>query len=96
MTISELYSIFLQQPGVQTDTRKLQPGDIFFALKGPSFNGNQFAQHALKEGAAYAVVDEDINDTDERLIRVDNVLATLQQLAKYHREQFTIPFIGIT
>jgi len=94
--IEDLYSIYLQHPSVQTDTRKLAKGDIFFALKGPSFNGNEFAQHALKMGAAYAVIDEPVNDTDERLILVDDVLATLQQLAKYHREQFTIPFIGIT
>jgi len=94
--IEELYNIYLQHPSVQTDTRKLAKGDIFFALKGPSFNGNEFAQHALKMGAAYAVIDEPVDDTDERLILVDDALATLQQLAKYHREQLTIPFIGIT
>ena len=96
MTIEQLYSVYLRYPSVQTDTRKLKPGDIFFALKGPSFNGNEFAQHALKMGAAYAVVDEVINENDERLILVDDVLTALQQLAKHHREQFSIPFIGIT
>lgn len=96
MGIEELYSIYLQHPSVQTDTRKLAEGDIFFALKGPSFNGNEFARHALKMGAAYAVIDEHIDDTDSRLILVDDVLTTLQLLAKHHREQFNIPFIGIT
>jgi UDP-N-acetylmuramoyl-tripeptide--D-alanyl-D-alanine ligase len=96
VSIEELYVIFLQHPSIQTDTRKLQPGDIFFALKGPSFNGNEFAQYALKMGAAFAVIDEQISDADERLILVDDVLTTLQQLAKHHREQFGIPFIAIT
>jgi len=94
--IQQLYSIFLQYPSVQTDTRKLTPGDIFFALKGPSFNGNLFALQALQAGAAYAVVDEDVDNGNQRLILVNDVLATLQQLAKYHRQQFAIPFIGIT
>lgn len=96
MLIPDLYDIFLQYPSVQTDSRKLKTGDIFFALKGPSFNGNLFAKQALEAGAAYAVVDEPIDPSDERFIRVDDVLQTLQQLAKYHREQFDIPFIAIT
>jgi UDP-N-acetylmuramoyl-tripeptide--D-alanyl-D-alanine ligase len=96
VTIPELYQLFLQHPSVQTDTRKLQPGDIFFALKGPNFNGNLFAKQALEAGAAYAVVDEAIDNSDERIIQVDDSLLTLQELAKYHREQFNIPFIAIT
>jgi len=96
VSIEQLYEIFLQHPSVQTDTRKLQQGDIFFALKGPSFNGNEFALQALAAGAAYAIVDEDINSDDARLIRTDDVLTTLQQLAGYHRAQFAIPFIAIT
>lgn len=91
-----LYKIFLLHPSVQTDSRKLQPGDIFFALKGPSFNGNAFALKALEDGASFAVIDEDIFVQDDRLIRVTNVLETLQALAGYHRDQFSIPFIGIT
>lgn len=96
MQISELYSIFRQHPSVQTDTRKLQRGDLFFALKGPSFNGNQFARQALEAGAAYAIIDEAPDQPDTRLILVNDVLQTLQQLAGYHRQQFTIPFIAIT
>lgn len=96
MQIEALYKIFLAYPSAQTDTRKLKTGDLFFALKGPSFNGNLFAKQALDAGAAYAVTDEPLDFADERLIRVNDVLATLQQLAKYHRQQFSIPFIAIT
>ena len=96
MTIEHLYGLFLLHPSVQTDTRNLRPGDIFFALKGPSFNGNAFAQKALDEGAAYAVVDEKEYATSANTILVDDVLTTLQQLAKFHRQQFKIPFLAIT
>ncbi|HRF17922.1 MAG TPA: Mur ligase domain-containing protein, partial [Chitinophagaceae bacterium] len=58
MLIEELYQLFEQYPSVQTDTRKLNPGDIFFALKGDNFNGNSFAKKAIEVGAAYAVIDE--------------------------------------
>ncbi len=96
MQIQDLYKLFTQYPSVQTDTRKLKAGDIFFALKGPSFNGNQFVKQAMDAGAAYAVIDEDAGFKDERLIKTIDVLATLQQLAKHHRQQFSIPFLAIT
>ncbi len=96
MQIEELYKIFLQYPSVQTDTRKLKKDDIFFALKGENFNGNLFAKKALDTGAAYAVIDETADFESEKLIRVDDVLTTLQLLAKHHRQQFNIPFIAIT
>ncbi|MEO6229820.1 MAG: UDP-N-acetylmuramoyl-tripeptide--D-alanyl-D-alanine ligase [Ferruginibacter sp.] len=96
MLIQELYSIYLEHPSIQTDTRKLTNGDLFFALKGPNFNGNKFAKQALDAGAAYAVIDEAADFEDERLILTPDVLQTLQALAKYHRQQFSIPFIAIT
>jgi UDP-N-acetylmuramoyl-tripeptide--D-alanyl-D-alanine ligase len=96
MQIEQLYTIFLAHPSIQTDTRKLKKDDLYFALKGPNFNGNAFAQQALDAGAAYAVIDEDITVTDERLIKVDDVLTTMQLLAKHHRQQFHIPFIAVT
>ena len=96
MQIPDLYDIFLQHPSIQTDTRKLKPGDLFFALKGPNFNGNLFAKQALEAGAAYAVTDEPLDFSDKRIIHTEDVLQTLQQLAKYHRRQFDIPFIAIT
>jgi UDP-N-acetylmuramoyl-tripeptide--D-alanyl-D-alanine ligase len=95
LTIENLYKLYLQNPQVQTDTRKLEKGDIFFALSGPDFNGNQFAEKALELGASYAIVDEPVSD-NEKIILVDDVLTTLQNLAKHHREQFQIPFIAIT
>ena len=96
MEIQQLYDIYLKHPSAQTDTRKLKQGDIFFALKGPSFNGNEFASKALQAGAAAAVIDEEKYRKDDRMILVDDVLKTLQQLALHHRKQFEIPFIGIT
>jgi UDP-N-acetylmuramoyl-tripeptide--D-alanyl-D-alanine ligase len=104
MTIEFLYDVFQRNPSIQTDTRQLKPGDLFFALKGPNFNGNAFALRALELGAAYAVIDEPVVTPsptaaaapNDRLILVDNVLETLQQLALYHRRQFDIPFIAIT
>jgi UDP-N-acetylmuramoyl-tripeptide--D-alanyl-D-alanine ligase len=103
LTIPELYEIYLEHPSVQTDTRKLKPEDIYFALKGSNFNGNVFAQQALEAGASYAIIDEEPEIHHRNLIIVEDVLSTLQQLAKYHREQFCnspggrqVPFIAIT
>ena len=96
MNIEGLYKIYRQFPSVQTDSRKLAKDDLFFALKGPNFNGNLFAKKALEMGASYVIADEDLSFTDERVIKVNDVLETLQQLAKYHRSQFNIPFIAIT
>lgn len=92
----ELYKIYLQYPSVQTDTRKLKQGDLFFALTGPNFNGNEFAQNAIEAGASYAIIDDDRYSIEGKTILVDHVLKALQQLARHHREQFSIPFIGIT
>ena len=94
--IQELYKRFLTSSGVSTDTRKIEPGNIFFALKGPNFNANKFAQQALASGASLAVVDEEEYGGDENTLLVDNVLETLQNLARYHRRQLDIPVIGIT
>lgn len=96
MNIEELYKIYLTHPSVITDTRKLKQGDLYFALKGPNFNGNAFAQQALNNGAAYAVIDEEEYAIPNKTILVADVLNTLQALANYHRKQFTIPFIAIT
>jgi len=92
--IEQLYATFLKHPVICTDTRKLSAGCLFFALKGESFNGNLFALKALEGGAAFAIVDEEAGN-DPRLIRVKDVLATLQQLATLHRRQFNIPVIAI-
>lgn len=98
MDTTSLYHIFLQYPKVYTDTRQAVPDSIFFALKGPSFDGNQYAQEALEKGAAYAVVDDATiaSKNPEKLLLVDDALTSLQALAKHHREQFNIPFVAIT
>jgi UDP-N-acetylmuramoyl-tripeptide--D-alanyl-D-alanine ligase len=98
-SIAFLYEIFKKSSCIQTDTRKLKLGDIYFALKGPNFNGNTFALAALEAGASFAVVDENIPYSeafDNRILQVADVLTTLQDLAKNHRQQFDIPFIAIT
>ena len=96
MNIERLYEIYQQYPSIQTDSRKIKAGDLFFALKGPNFNGNLFAKQALDAGAAYSIVDESSAVKDERIILTDDVLQTLQLLARHHRRQFKIPFVAIT
>ena len=76
MDIASLHKLYKQHPSVQTDTRKLKEGDIYFALKGPNFDGNRFAIQALEAGAAYAVIDDAEYATDERCILSDDVLTT--------------------
>jgi len=85
MEIEPLYSSFLRSSGINTDTRSLKPGQMFWALKGPNFNGNQFAKQALEEGAAFVVVDEKTGIRDPRILNVDNGLRDLQKLALHHR-----------
>lgn len=96
MQISELYTLYNQHPVITTDSRTCSPGSIFFALKGDSFNGNSFAEKALSSGCAHAVIDDASVYTDKRMILVENVLATLQQLARLHRKTLGLPVIGIT
>lgn len=96
ISIADLYELFKQYPSVCTDTRKVQPGDIFFALKGPNFDGNLFAGKALEAGAAVAVIDNPAFAQIPGTVLVEDALTSLQQLAGYHRHQFKIPFIAIT
>lgn len=101
--IEQLYSIFLEHPSVTTDSRKVEAGQLFFALKGERFDGNQYAADVLAKGAALAVVDDPsvVVAHDSRYFLVEDVLTTLQQLAAFHRQQFKVwdrpvPVIGIT
>ena len=87
MEINKLYELFKQSTGVTTDTRNIQQNQLFFALKGDSFNGNTFAEKALEIGASYVIVDEKEFELNERCILVNDVLNTLQQLANYHLHQ---------
>ena len=98
MEMKELYELFLQHPTITTDSRDVPEGSMFFALKGDTFDGNAYATAALEKGAAYAVIDEKeyAKESHDRLILVEDVLTTLQQLAKYHRVHLGTPIIGIT
>ena len=91
-----IYPIFIEHPTISTDSRHVKPNSLFFALKGDSFNGNEFAAQALEQGAMYAFVDEVPYAVNERCILVKDVLSTLQELARHHRRQFNIPVVGIT
>lgn len=97
MNIELLHKHFLDSSGVCTDTRKISSHCIFFALKGENFNGNLFAQEALDRGAAKVIVDEEAyhKNTGETVL-VENVLLTLQQLARFHREFLGLPIISLT
>ncbi len=96
MKIEQLHQLFLSYPTVTTDSRQITPGSLFFALKGPNFDGNQYAADALTKGAAYCIVDDRSLPKNEQFIIVEDVLEALQQLAAFHRQQFQIPVLGIT
>jgi UDP-N-acetylmuramoyl-tripeptide--D-alanyl-D-alanine ligase len=94
--MSALYNIFRDASGVCTDTRKLQKGELFFALSGPNFNGNSFVEKALTMGAAAVVIDEDIDLKDDRIVRVPHSLVALQELATEHRTHLGTTIIALT
>lgn len=96
MNIEALHSIFLSCNSACTDTRKINKNDLFFALKGENFNGNEYAKKALEFGAKYAVIDEQEYAIDSKYILVDNVLETLQDLATFHRQYLNIPILALT
>jgi UDP-N-acetylmuramoyl-tripeptide--D-alanyl-D-alanine ligase len=94
--IESLYQYYLKHPVVCTDTRTITTGCLFFALKGENFDANTFAEQALLQGAAFAVVDNATFATNEKCILVSDVLTTLQDLATHHRKQLSIPVVGLT
>lgn len=101
MDIKELYRLYQQHPCITTDSRNCPEDSIFLALKGASFDGNQYAVQALEKGCAYAIVDdksvaEDHSPLTDRLIVVDDCLQTFKDLAREHRRQFDMPVVGIT
>lgn len=96
MKIDIIYQLFQRSSGVCTDTRSLDKNQLFFALKGPSFNGDDFALEAIKNGASYAIVSEHCKDKNDKFIPVSDPLKTLQELARFHRDRFEIPVIGLT
>jgi len=96
MTTQQLYQIYLKHPVICTDTRKITPSCLFFALRGENFNANEFALKALDDRASFAVIDDGQYAINDRCILVDDVLGSLQELARFHRRQLDIPVIGIT
>ncbi|MDO7170806.1 UDP-N-acetylmuramoyl-tripeptide--D-alanyl-D-alanine ligase [Mariniflexile sp. AS56] len=96
MQIEQLHTLFLECANACTDTRKIQPNDLFFALKGDNFNGNTYAQQAIQSGAKYSIIDEAEFNTTSNTILVENVLETLQALAAFHRTFLNIPIIALT
>lgn len=94
--LASIYNHFLKSTGVSTDTRKTSEGNLFFALKGPSFNGNKYASVAIANGASYAIVDEPEFVVSSQYLLVEDVLTCLQDLAHYHRQQLQIPIIAVT
>ncbi len=95
-TTEQLYTLFLKHPSICTDTRKLETGSIFFALSGPSFNGNAFASQAIEGGCSFAVIDDPAYQNGEQFLLVENTLTALQNLATYHRRHLNVHVIGIT
>ncbi len=97
LTLKEVYALFLDASGVETDSRKSVSNKLFFALKGQNFDGNAYAQNALENGAKAAIVDDsEIANTHQKCYLVNDVLQTLQALAHHHRKQFDIPVIALT
>lgn len=96
MMVSNIYKRFLECTSLSTDSRNIDSGCMYVALKGENFDGNEFALDSLNKGAKYAIVDDENVASDGRFILVKNSLAALQELALYHRSQFDMPIIGIT
>lgn len=94
--IELLYSRFLLSDGVSTDTRTIQSGNLFFALSGPNFNGNIYADEALRKGASYVVVDDPQFVKDDRYVLAQDSLEALQRLSKFHRSRFKKPVFALT
>lgn len=94
--IEFIYSLFQKYPKVITDSRKIEEGCLFFALKGDRFNGNEYANEAIQKGASFAIIDEKKYQKGDKTILVDDVLLTLQKLATFHRRRMVIPIIAIT
>jgi UDP-N-acetylmuramoyl-tripeptide--D-alanyl-D-alanine ligase len=96
-TTEELYQYYLDSgQKICTDTRKLESGSVFFALKGANFNANEFASKAIDAGCSMAIVDEEKYVTHPKIVLVKDVLIALQRLANFHRKQLKIPFLAIT
>jgi UDP-N-acetylmuramoyl-tripeptide--D-alanyl-D-alanine ligase len=95
MKTEKLYELFKKATGVSSDSRIVKRGEIFFSLCGNNFNGNKFAEAALKKGASWAVIDDPQFET-EKTILVENCLLELQALATYHRKKMNVKVLAVT
>ncbi len=97
LEIKYIYQRFVEANyEVCTDTRNVQKGALFFALKGENFNGNTYASRALELGCSFVIVDEVTDSESSKTFRVPDVLGTLQALATFHRNKFNIPILALT
>ncbi|MDM1555771.1 MULTISPECIES: UDP-N-acetylmuramoyl-tripeptide--D-alanyl-D-alanine ligase [Chryseobacterium] len=97
MNIEQFYPLFLQADKVTIDSRKIARNDIFFAFSGDNFNAATLAEKAIEEGALAVIVEQsEFENKDKNIFYVPSTLEFLQQLAIYHRNKLTIPFIGLT
>jgi UDP-N-acetylmuramoyl-tripeptide--D-alanyl-D-alanine ligase len=95
-SIQNLYEVFLLSKKITTDSRNIPEGAVFFALRGENFNGNDFAEKAVGNGASIAVVDDQRFLGKEKYVVVQDTLLALQELAKLYRKDLKAKFIGIT
>ncbi|HYW21034.1 MAG TPA: UDP-N-acetylmuramoyl-tripeptide--D-alanyl-D-alanine ligase [Nodularia sp. (in: cyanobacteria)] len=108
-TISQLLEVLCAQPvklseaaltqvssTIQTDTRRIKPGEVFLALRGENFDGHDFVSSAIAQGAIAAIVDCDYDNPGLPVLQVRNTLQAYQQLARWWRDRLNIPVIGVT
>lgn len=96
MNIKDIHNLFLQCSSLSIDTRKIEKKSIFFAIKGEKFDANTFAKEALELGALYVIIDNESYFIDDRTILVENSLQTLQELARFHRNDLALPIVALT
>lgn len=91
-----IYDEVVRGHRVTTDSRDVHPGDVFFALRGENFDGNRFAAKAVEDGASAAIVDSPEWMSTPHCVKVPDVLACLQEVARCHRRRLGLPILGIT
>jgi UDP-N-acetylmuramoyl-tripeptide--D-alanyl-D-alanine ligase len=97
MNIQKIHKLFLINNSVSIDTRNIKANDIFFAIKGLNFDGNKFANQAIKNGASLVVSDDfEISKISDKIIYVNDTIKTLQELANFHRKFINTKIIAIT
>ena len=97
MNIQKIHQLFAKSNSVSIDTRNIKENDIFFAIKGPNFDGNKFAEEAIEKGCSYVISDNlHLRKLSDKIIYVKNSIETLQKLGNYHRRTLKAKIIAIT